>query len=200
MRDLQCDPATLAGPIDPRVVGLLRGLSPAFVAHMATHHGGRPKIGTFKVGGKIGVLEQFLTLVDHKSELPPPSRPHFDDDSDDERAIDSIRYLTDGEHATSRALFGGLLPFATLRAGMCLDRAYVDLLCFDRRTQRTEPPVVLWLAHEANSAAVLWEDLSLSEQFDADERIIGVPWDDYVVPLAATYAEFVEMLRPNSRK
>ncbi len=159
MRDLQCDPATLAGPIDPRVVGLLRGLSPAFVAHMATHHGGRPKIGAFNVGDKLGVLEQFLTLVDHQSKLPPPFRPHFEDDSADERAIESIRYLTEYEHATSRALFGGLLPFATLQADMCLDRAYVDLLCFDRRRPRTEPPVVLWLAHAANSAYRWWEDL-----------------------------------------
>lgn len=198
MRDLQCDPATLAGPIDPRVVGRLRGLSPAFVAHMATHHGGRPKIGAFKVGGKVGVLEQFLTLVDEKSKLPPPFRPHFEDGSADERAINGIAYLTEYEHATSRALFDGLLPFATLQAEMCLDRAYVDLLCFDRRTPRTEPPVVLWLADKADTAYWNWDQRPFSEKYDANEEIVGVPWEEFVVPLAGSYVEFVETLRPVS--
>src|SRR5262249_76144 len=154
---------TLAGPIDLRVVGKLRGLDPAFVAHMKLCHGGRPHTGAFEVGSKHCQIGLFLTLLDSKSKLPPPARPHFEDSRWDERVINSIWYLVDGEHATSRALFGGLLPFAALQADMCLDRAYVDLLCFDRRSNCDRPSVMLWDADRANQAYMDWEHLPSEE-------------------------------------
>jgi hypothetical protein len=173
-------------------------LDPAFVAHMATCHGGRPQIGDFKVGPERSRIRLFLTLLDDKSELPPPTRPHFENDQWDERVINSIWYLTECEHATSRALFGGLLPFAAIQEGMCLDRAYVDLLCFDRRAACDHPPVVLWKASRANGAYMDWEDLPEEEAFDEAGNIRGVPWDDFIAPIAPNYAAFVEGLKPNA--
>src|SRR5262249_36313837 len=105
-------------------------------------------------------------------------------------------YLKHYEHSTSRALFSGLLPFAALQAGMCLDRAYVDLLCFDYRVKRKKPPVVLWLADQANSAYISWERLPFDEQFDENENFKSVPWDDFVVPVAPDFAFFAAMLYP----
>ena len=198
MRCLQCDPQTLAGPIDERVVQKLRGLDPAFVAHMAECHGGRPQIGTFDVGSDRYQIGLFLTLLDNKSELLPPTRPHFDDSRWDERVVNSIWYLTACEHATSRALFGGLLPFAAVLDGMCLDRAYVDLLCFDRRAACEQPPVVLWEANRASGAYMDWESLPEEEAFDDAGTIRGVPWDDFIIPVARNYTAFVEGLQPNT--
>lgn len=196
MKSLRCDPKTLAGPIDERVVRSLKGLDPAFVAHMAEHHGGRPKIGTFQAGGELRRFEQFLTLLDDESELQPPARPHFNH-SEDERVVESISFLIGGDDATSRALFGGLLPFAALQADMCLDRAYVDLLCFDLRNDAERPPIVLWIADRANDAYMDWEDLPSEEAFDEDDNITGVPWDDFLIPVAPNYTAFVEGLEPN---
>lgn len=196
MRDLQCEPNTLAGPMDQRVVAKLKGLDPAFVAHMESCHGGTPRIGAFNAGSRRGQIGLFLTLLDNKSKLLPPPRPHFEDSSWDERVINSIWYLVQGEHATSRALFQGLLPFAALQAGMCLDRAYVDLLCFDNRNNRSPPPVVLWDANSALHAFMSWEALALEERFDEAGNMRCVPWDDFIVPVAPDYTAFVEMLRP----
>jgi hypothetical protein len=194
MRDLQCDPQTLAGPIDERVVRNLKGLDPAFVEHMKTCHGGQPRIGSFKVGNKRGNIGLFLTLLDDKSELQPPFRPHFDFTDLDERVVNSIPFLTEVEHFTSRALFGGLLPFAALQAGMCLDQAYVHLLCFDRRLHHKHPPVVMWDAHRASDAYLKWENLPLKKRFGDDDRILNVRWHDFVIPLSDNYVSFVESL------
>lgn len=199
MRNLECDPSTLVGPIDERVVADIDRRYPLpadFLAYMKACHGGRPKVGAFKVGSKTGHIELFLTLLDQESDLPPPFRPHFGVSSWDERALNSIRYLLDYEHATHRALFGKLLPFAALLAGMHLDCCYVDLLCLDYRENRSKPPVVLWVAAQANTALMNWEDLPIEEQFDAEENIKSVPWDDFLIPLAPDFAAFIEMLRP----
>jgi hypothetical protein len=197
MRNLKCDPSTLAGPIDQRVVAKLTGLDPAFVAHMESCHGGIPQIGAFDVGSKRGQIGLFLTLLDDESKLLPPARPHFDH-SEDERVINSIWFLVSCDHATSRALFQGLLPFAALEADMCLDRAYVDLLCFDNRKHCNPPPVVLWDANSALHASLAREDLPFSELFDEAGNMRSVPWDDFLVPVAPDYTAFVEMLQPIS--
>lgn len=200
MKDLRCDPASLAGPVDMRVVKKLKGLDPDFVAHMKTHHGGKPRIGAFKVGGKRYQIGLFLTLLDSHSKLMPPARPYFEDEDEDERAINSIYFLgVDGEHATSRALFGGLLPFAALAADMCLDRAYVDLLCFDVRTEQERPAVVLWDSNKAQRAYFKWDDLPFESQFDDAGKAMGVPWDQFVIPVAPSYAAFVDLLQPNKK-
>jgi len=165
---------------------------------MALCHGGRPQIGTFNAGTKRGQIGLFLTLLDDKSQLPPPTRPHFDDSQWDERVVNSIWYLTECEHATSRALFSGLLPFAAIQADMCLDRAYVDLVCFDRRTSCEQPPIVLWEADRANDAYIKWENLPEEKAFDDAGNIQGVPWDDFIVPVAQCYTAFIEGLKPNT--
>lgn len=114
----------------------------------------------------------------------------------DERVVNGICYLKDYEHSTSRALFSDLIPFAALQADMCLDRAYVDLLCFDYRKDRNKPSVVLWVADRANRAYMDWDELPMDEAFDEEENFRSVPWDDFLVPVAPSFAAFVEMLHP----
>jgi hypothetical protein len=202
IRDLKCDASTLAGPLDPRIVEKLQErfpLDPTFLAYMEKCHGGAPYIGAFDVNSTHYEVGLFLTLLDKDSPLPPPFRPHFDDTRMDERVVNSICYLKDYEHSTSRALFSGLLPFAALQAGMCLDRAYVDLLCFDYRVKRSKSPVVLWLADRANAACMEWEQLPFEEQFDDEENVRSVPWGAFVVPVASDFASFAEMLYPKDQ-
>jgi hypothetical protein len=202
IRDLECDASTLVGPPDPRVVEKLQQrfpLDPVFLAYMDKYHGGVPRIGTFDVNSTRYEIALFLTLLDDDSPLPPPFRPHFDDTRMDERVVSSICYLKDYEHSTSRALFSSLLPFAALQAGMCLDRAYVDLLCFDYRVKRRKPPVVLWLSDRANTAYMEWERLPFEQQFDDEENVKSVPWDAFVLPVASDFASFAEMLYPKDQ-
>ena len=82
---------------------------------------------------------------------------------------------------------------------MCLDRAYVDLLCFDYRLRPNVPPVVLWLADRANRAYIHWERLPLHEQFDEKENFKSVPWDDFVLSVAPDFATFINMLYRRDR-
>lgn len=197
-RDLQCDPATLAGPIDKRVVAEFTQQYPldaAYLQQLSTCHGGVPKIATFKVGRNNPQIGQFLTLLDEKSKLPSPAQPHFENSEMDERVVNSVAYLLKYEHATSRALFGKLFPFASLGRDMCLDRAYVDLLCFDYRDGNRTPPVVLWVADRANLARMTWEDLPEEEAFDDDGNYLSVPWDDFLIPVANSFAEFLRSLK-----
>lgn len=197
MRNLDCEPNTFVGPVDPRVVERLNErypLDPDFLACMERCHGGVPRVGVFTIAGQRCRIGGFLTLFDTKSELPPPFRPHFDDASMDERVVNGICYLKDYEHATSRALFRDLLPFAAMQIGMCLDRAYVDLLCFDYRTRGGKPAVVLWNADPANAAYMTREELPPDEAFDEEENMRGVPWDNFLTPVAADFASFVSML------
>lgn len=52
MRNLECDPATLAGPIDMRVVAKIERRYPLnkdFLKYMAVCHGGRPRIGASEI-------------------------------------------------------------------------------------------------------------------------------------------------------
>jgi hypothetical protein len=198
MRDLHCDPSTFAGPIDQRVVQWLsrrRPLDADYLACMETSHGGVPLIGSIRVGATRYKIARFLTLLDEESELSEPFRPHFEQSTTDERAVNSISYLTDYEHATSRALFG-LMPFATTQDGMCLDRAYVDLFCFDYRDRSTAPQVALWIADVANDACLEWDQLPAERQFDDDDNYLSVPWTRFVAPLARNFAEFVDKLEP----
>ena len=104
VRDLECDPNTLLGPPDVRVVRKLQqcaALDPVFLVYMDRYHGGVPSIGTFNVKCKRYEVGLFLTLFDEDSQLPPPFRAHFDDHQMDERAVNSINYVTDYEHSTS---------------------------------------------------------------------------------------------------
>jgi hypothetical protein len=93
-------------------------------------------------------------------------------------------------------LFSGLLPFAATQKDMCLDRAYVDLVCLDYRQNRNKPAVALWIADRANNAYWEWDHLPFHEKFDDAENFKNVPWDDFVKPIAPDFATFVEMLLP----
>jgi|JI10StandDraft_1071094.scaffolds.fasta_scaffold23194_1 hypothetical protein len=197
-RDLQCNPDTLAGPIDVRVVAKIQRrypLDPAFLDQMATCHGGVPQIATFDVDFTQWQIGQFLSLLDDESKLTPPKRPHFEQSAMDERVVNGISYLMDYEHSTSRALFTGLVPFAALDRDMCLDRANVNLMCFDYRNRPKTPTVKMWLAHNANDAYMDWDELPIDQQFDADDNFLSVPWDTFLTPVADCFDDFIQMLR-----
>lgn len=185
--------------IDERVVANLRQrrrftLNDDFLEQMAACHGGRPQIKTFMAGGDEWRIGQFLTLLDSDSPLMLPFRPHFDHCQRDERVIESIFHLVEGDNSTSRALFEGLMPFASTATGMCLDRAYVNLLCLNHRQSLVEPPVVMWLAEQANEAYMDWEDAF--EVDDEEENVFqSVPWGTFLVPVADSFADFIKSLR-----
>jgi hypothetical protein len=199
--DLQCEAQTLAGPIDDRVLESIRESYPLddhFVQQFATCHGGVPTIGTFRVGDKTESIGRFLTLIDDESILEGPERPHFEHGDTDERIMMGIPYLLDGEHQTSRGLFMGLVPFAALLDEMRLDQSYVDLLCLDFRDSSKAPPVVLWMSHQALDSLMEWDDLPEEEQFDDDDNFLNVPWDNFLVPVAADFQEFILSLTAGS--
>lgn len=173
-------------------------LDPDYLRCMETCHGGVPAVEPVEVGSKKYRVERFLTLLDEKSPLPSAFRPHFDDASMDERVAIGVPFLKDYEHSTSRALFGDLLPFAATRDKMCLDRAYVNLFCFDYRDRREKPAVILWLADNANNARIDWDDLPFNKKFDSDDRFMSVPWKKFVLPIANSFAEFVALLQPST--
>ena len=165
---------------------------------MARHHGGIPKICAFGTATSRRYIGQFLTLLDEESNLTPPQRPHFDHSDMDERVVNGIWYLMTDDHSTSRALFRDLVPFAALDIGMCLDRAYVDLLCLDYRNNHREPAVIRWDSGKANGAFMEWEDLPFADKFDkaGNGNYLSVSWNDFVIPVADNFAAFVEMLQP----
>lgn len=198
-RDLHCGETCVPDVIDDRVVANLRQrhrftLNDDFLAQMTASHGGRPQIATFMASGESWRIGQFLTLLDGRSELVLPFRPHFDHCSCDERAIESVPHLVDGDNSTSRALFKGLMPFATTVTGMCFDRAYVNLLCLNHRVSSDQPTVVMWLAEQANEAYMDWED---SFEFGDDEEDVfqSVPWDTFLIPVADSFDAFIQSLR-----
>ena len=146
MINLPCDPYTLAGPIDYRVLDNLENkfgtLDSEYTSFLKNYHGGVLEGVLIRVSTKIHPIERFLTIVDEQTNLEGVFRPHFMDSRVDERVLDSIDYLVDGEHSTARSLFGALVPFATTQAEMVLIRAYVDLFCFDFRNKEN-PSIVL---------------------------------------------------------
>ncbi len=195
-RNLHCAPNTIAGPVDERVVSNLRRrhrIDDDFVAQMAECQGGVPQIAAFSVNGSERRVGQFLTLLDEESVLVPPERPHFDQPMDERVAI-GIPFVLSYDHSTSRALFSGLVPFAALGVDMCLDRAYVDLLCLDFRRCESSPPVVLWDAAHANDAYIDWDFLPFDEKFDEDDNYLSVPWEKFVVRVSDTFADFIGSL------
>lgn len=200
MQDLRCRPSKRVGPPDPRVVAQISErypLDPDYLACMQTCHGCTPGIKTIQIGAHWCDVAMFLTLVDEKSTLPGRFRPHFEDEQVDERVVNSVTYLMWGEHSTSRALFTGLVPFAAVQANMCLDRAYVDLFCFDYRETGKRPTVVLWVSHDALGASMEWEHL----RGEASEAWTP-PWERFLVPIAESFSAFTDLLRrpPPSKK
>jgi hypothetical protein len=122
-----------------------------------------------------------------------------EDPTCDERVVDSVSYLVDGEHQTKSALFGKLVPFASTNTDMRLSRAYVDLFCFDTRgvpqgLSANALPVVLWRAHEALEAFFEWEALPIDAQFDATGEPTNVPWSRFIVEVAPSFQTFADDL------
>lgn len=144
-----------------------------------------------KVEGTRLRIGRFLSLIDQKSKLPGKFLPHFEDPSVDERVMRSIAAIIGFESATSRALHYGerLIPFAALYVGaahpdeMCMDRYYVDFLCFDYE-KGGEPPVVLWISEKAN------EDFIRFDEGEIDEP----NYKKFTKPIAKTFSEFLGKL------
>jgi hypothetical protein len=200
MINLKCDPKTCAGPVDDRVVAKISQkypLDPIYFDCLKKCHGGHPQIGTLQLAEGTYQVAFFLTLLDSKSDLPGQFRPHFELQETDERIMHSVVTIMNSDSSTSRSLFGKLLPFASTQEGMCLDRGYVDLFCFDYHHGQSQPTVVLWDSHKAMRAYFEWESLPIEDQFDENDDYQRVPWDTFLVPVADSFAEFVKKLKPN---
>lgn len=181
------------GAPDSRVVKALNRIHPLpedFLNFCSEHHGQIPKNGYVR-GTKLRI-GRFLNLIDAKSKLPGPFLPHFEDSSVDERVMRSIAGIIGFESATSRALHYGerLIPFAALYVGkhhpdeMCLDRYYVDFLCFDYKKGGIAPSVVLWMSEKANSDFMRFDEGEIEEP----------DYKKFTKPIAKSFSEFLELL------
>ncbi len=82
---------------------------------------------------------------------------------------------------------------------MRLTLSYVDLLCLDFRDPSTAPPVVLWVSDRVIDSYVEWERLPEEKQFDDDGNFLNVPWDNFLIPVAADFQEFILNLNVSPR-
>lgn len=123
--DLEYDPRSLAGPLDPkeveqaeRFVGMR--FDPDWVAHLALYNGGKPGKRNFDLGDNVKTLTRFLCIV-----------PNFAGDREGHGAFDvrAVRIRIEDR------LHDRLVPFAALYPG--------DYLCFDYAGPG-RPRVVLW--------------------------------------------------------
>lgn len=194
---------THAGPFDAQALADIEGrhqLDSSFRLLLDRVHGGVP-IKQFIKGHRCRI-GRFLTIFNKRSQLTGAFQPHFDQSDTDCRIVRSIAALIDSECATSRGLFYGqrLLPFAALYAGenhpdeMCLDRAYVDLLCFDYGTGSPRPPIVIWHAEEGAEAYEDWlgDDCP---QDEANPEAAAVDYDKFTKRVADNFDEFLKMLQ-----
>jgi hypothetical protein len=181
------------GKPDQRVIKKLEKLHPlpdSFLSFSENHHGQIP-VGGYVKGTKHRI-GRFLSLIDEKSSLPGEFRPHFEDPSIDERVMRSIAAVIGFESATSRALHYGerLLPFAALYAGknhpdeMCMDRYYVDFLCFDYERKESDPPVVLWISEKANRDFMSFDD----------GEIENPNYKKFTIPIAKSFTDLLNIL------
>ena len=181
------------GLVDDRVVDKLSKRYPLDVVYIdfLSHLDSARVNKTVKVAEEKIPLELYLTLYDKNTELEDESA-HFDIDFD-ERIVEGVYFLTYYEHATSRHLFDGLVPFASVRCGMCLDRSYVNLFCFDFRPQ-AQSHIVLWKGHEAGDAYFDWERLCDAGKIDEDDEFKDVDWDSFLMPVADSFTEFLGLI------
>ncbi len=203
--DLCYDPSSLCGPVDLRVVRFLeeyRGhkFDPSYLRHIQQWHGGIPGIQLFDAeDGKTYRVGRFLTLVDEKSDLEPPSRPSWEFPEGDVRVDWSVLTLIDQEGPSCRHLFGGeeLLPFAALYwgphhpDGMSLTDGNVDLLGFLYEPERQRPQVVVWLAHAAQEEYERWEAALGASRWSEEP----VRYEEFTVPVAPDFDAFLALLR-----
>lgn len=196
---------TLAGPVDPKALNYIESrfvLDPSYRQLIHSFHGGIPVNQYIKGKGLRYRLGRFLTILDRDSQLSGPFQPHFDQSDIDCRVARSISSAIDDECITSRALFYGqrLLPFAAFYAGehhpdeMCLDRAYVSLLCFDYGTGDARPPVVVWHAREAADAYCKWEDAGCPTD-DAAPDIPMVDYSSFTERIADNFDELLKLMQ-----
>jgi len=53
---------------------------------------------------------------------------------------------------------------------------------------------VFWLSKEANDVSIDRDKLPIEQLYDKDGNAIGVPWENFVIPVAKTFEEFLDML------
>ncbi len=194
---------THAGPVDPAALADLEKRHPLDSSYrqlLDRLHGGIP-LRQFIKGHRCRI-GRFLTILNSRSKLEGAFQPHFDQSNTDCRVVRSIAAQIDTECATSRGLFYGqrLLPFAALYVGehhpdeMCLDRAYVDLLCFDYGTGSLRPPIVVWHAEDAAEAYEDWlgDDCPREEE---DPETPAVDYDNFTKRIADDFDEFLKMVQ-----
>jgi hypothetical protein len=208
--DLAYDPSSLCGPVDLRVARFLekyRGnkLDPSYLRHVQQWHGGIPSKQYFEAeDGKTYRVGRCLTLVDEKTKLKPPTRPSWKFRERDIRIDWSILTLIDEEGPSCRNLFGGeqLLPFAALHRGqlhpdkMGLTDGDCDLACFFYTSKTKRPRIVVWHADLAQKEHWRWDEALKASGWNKEER---VRYEDFTVPVAADFDEFIAKLRVESR-
>ena len=122
--DLEYDPQSLAGPLDPEQVSQAERLvgmrfDPDWLAHLARFNGGKPGKRNFALWRNVKVVTRFLGIVPHYLAKEPPGV--YD--------VRSVRLRIEDR------LHERLVPFAALYPG--------DYLCFDYEGPG-RPRVVLW--------------------------------------------------------
>ncbi len=190
-------PNSEVGPVDERVVRNLAEkyrLDPDFLNLMRAYHGGELENAVIQLASTKMSVCYFLSLYDRNSKLEGAPRPHFEQKSMDTRLVNSIDYVRNYEHQSSLALFDALLPFASTQKDMCLDRCYVDLFCFDYRENQESPGIVLWQAEQAAEAYMDWDQLELEQQFDHQGNVLSVPWSEFLLPVADSFADFCDRI------
>jgi hypothetical protein len=206
MVDLNYEPSSFCGPVDMRVARFLEEyrrntLDPSYLRHIQRYHGGIPGKQYFNADdGNTYRVGRFLTLVDDKSTLEPPTRPSWEFPKRDARIDWSVLTLIDQEGPSCRHLFGGeeLLPFAALYwgphhpDGMSLIDGNVNLLGFLYESKRRRPRVVVWLAHEAQKEYWRWEEALKASGWNEEGK---VQYADFTVPVARNFDAFLDILR-----
>jgi hypothetical protein len=196
---------SFAGPVDSKALSDIEErhvLDPGYREFIFACHGGIPVEQYIKGKGQNYRLGRFLTILDQNSQLTEKFQPHFEYSDIDSRVARSVAFAINSESNTSRALFYGqrLLPFAAFYAGehhpddLCLDRAYVSMLCFDYKSQGTRPPVVVWHAHEALKAYFKWEEANCPFE-GPDGNVPKVDYEDFTEHIADNFDEFLKLMQ-----
>jgi hypothetical protein len=207
MVTVDCDSATLCGPVDSRVVRVLadrhsKVLDPSYLAFVEQHNGGVPVRQFFTdARGMTHRIGRFLPLFDNRSELPRPFRPSLKFPQRDARIEWGVLTLIEEDSPSAWWLFGGerLVPFAALYRGvkhpdtLSLVEGDVNLLTFVYAQPDARPCVAVWLAQQARDEYERWSCVVAG--VNPCEHDEPVRYDAFTVPVAADFENFLAGLR-----
>jgi hypothetical protein len=201
---IACEPATVL-PWDDAVVQRLReghwklGFDPQYLASLPAFNGGVPRKPYFTFDNAVHRIGWMVAFLDRDCILPQPLQPSLGDSSLDTRIEDrSLPTLIDHE-IDPFVWCERLFPFAalytkgkaprSLRLYSC-DWNPDDSLCFDRTTT---PQSVVYCNADRHVEEYVRYDLLCDER--PDDPDTEVRYEDFVRPVARSFAEFCAMLR-----